>query len=179
MEDDLSALVSLARQTLSEGDAQTAELLLRQCLERDPASSAIHTLLAAALYTQDRMGDALQILALGRNHAPDDPQLNLFAGQIYLERGMLANAQSLFDHVAKCHPDQAQAYLGLARIALISGAVPKAVELLTQALALDPAFMEALFELAGVHKSLGNLRQQINLFARAAFMGAGIQALDQ
>jgi capsular polysaccharide biosynthesis protein/Tfp pilus assembly protein PilF len=125
------------------------------------------------------MGDALQILALGRQYAPDDPPLNLLAGQIYLERGMMANAQSLFDHVAKCHPDQAQAYLGLARVALIGGVISQALGFLIQALALDPSFMDVLFELAGVHKSLGNLRQQVNLFSRAAYMGAGMHALDQ
>ena len=179
MENDLGALVQLAGQTLGAGDAQTAELILRQCLDRDPASATIHTLLAAALYSQGRMADALQVLAAGKQHAPDDPPINLMAAQIYLERGMLANALNLFEHVAKCHPDQAHAYLGLARIALINGTISPALNFLAQALALEPCFMDALFELGGVHKSLGHLAGQVRQFSRAAYTGAGMQAFDQ
>jgi cytochrome c-type biogenesis protein CcmH/NrfG len=119
-----------------------------KALEKDPKNSEKIKDLAALYYTAGRYDDAIQILQLGREVAPQDEEIPALMGQIYTQQAqaekgekqkeLLKKAGDAFAASAEANPDNAEAYLLAGQAYDQAGQPADAIEYYNGYLDLEP-----------------------------------------
>jgi tetratricopeptide (TPR) repeat protein len=135
---------------------------------QDPAVAV--TEIQAALERGDVAGAKADVNAALRAH-PDDPALNNFAGVIAAQNGEWQSAESHFREAIRLAPRAIPPYENLGRLYQEQGAVdpaalPKALDVYTALLAVDPANAEGLFQSALLRARAGEFGLSLGLLQR-------------
>jgi cytochrome c-type biogenesis protein CcmH/NrfG len=119
-----------------------------KALEKDPKDPEKIKDLAALYYTAGRYDDAIQILQLGREVAPQDEEIPALMGQIYTQQAqaekgekqkeLLKKAGDAFAASAEANPDNAEAYLLAGQAYDQAGQPADAIEYYNGYLDLEP-----------------------------------------
>ncbi len=113
----------------------------RACFTRLSGSDAALTR-ALAYWGLEQYEEANQQFRVAYKQEPNSSALRVEWGQLFLERFNPAEAANLFQEALKLDPNEARAYLGLARVAA-EGYDKKAIDFAHQALERNPKFVEA------------------------------------
>jgi tetratricopeptide (TPR) repeat protein len=137
-------------------------------VERYPHSAMLQIGYGVALYSRGRYEESIKAMCVAADLTPTDPRPYMFLGKMY--NVSASNAGEILvrlEHFVKVQPQNAQAFhyyaMSLWKGQLGEGgrASSQQIEsLLRQALALDPKFAEAYFQ-------LGNLYAELNQFPEA------------
>ena len=127
----LDARRNLAMAHLEQGKIEPAKKLLKECLKLDPTNVWSLALLGNIATRHDRNPDVAAFyyetgLAISPN---DNILLNNFAA-LQMERGRMAEAQSLFERALAANPSYPNTYYGLALLHKVTRAPEKALGLL-------------------------------------------------
>ncbi len=108
-------LILRANRYLDEGDVQTAFDLLREAVSRQPSNVAALELMAEAALRSARWQDAEFALKSALSLQPDNLNLQLRLGSVYLAKGDASAARDIFRQLTESYPhsDRAWAALGL------------------------------------------------------------------
>lgn len=108
-------LILRANRFLDEGDVETAFDLLREAVSRQPSNVAALELMAEAALRSARWQDAEFALKSALALQPDNLNLQLRLGSVYLAKGDASAARDIFRQLTESYPhsDRAWAALGL------------------------------------------------------------------
>ncbi len=137
-------LILRANSLLDEGDVDTAFGLLREAVSRQPSNVAALELMAEAAVRTGRWQDAEFALKTALGLQPDNLNLKLRLGGVYLAKDEPSAARDIFQELTESYPhsDRAWAALGLldARLSSNDG---RALSELERALEENPLLPEA------------------------------------
>jgi tetratricopeptide (TPR) repeat protein len=126
---------------------------LRSQLRRNPGS-LVYLELAEALRRRGRLEEALELADLGLQHHPDlDDARDLYA-RILADQGNVSQARAMWTALRDRNPRHVGALKGLGYIAFRAGHLDEALELLEDALAINPSD-------ASVVRALRTVRQAV------------------
>jgi cytochrome c-type biogenesis protein CcmH/NrfG len=134
-----------------------------------PHTSEAYSIALRAISNGD-LPKALSYITQAINLEPKAVDLVYLQGEIYRMQGTSAGALKSYNQALKLQPDFAPAYLGLARLAMISDP-PKlkdAQDDLAKALELDPTMQEATLELANLYIQQNNFQAALDQLAQGA-----------
>lgn len=122
---------------------------LRRMVERPEASSAelsaeygrLGTLLMAA----EQLDAAEPAYLNAQQLQPDDARWPYYLGQLYRQRGPIAQAAASFERVLALRPDDVPALVWLGEVSLTQGRIDAAGERFNRVLTLQPQLVPALF----------------------------------
>ncbi len=136
-------LILRANHLLDEGDVDTAFGLLREAVSRQPSNVAALELMAEAAVRTGRWQDAEFALKSALGLQPDNLNLKLRLGGVYLAKDEPSAARDVFQELTESfpHSDRAWAALGLIDAGL--GNVSRALNELSRALRENPLLPEA------------------------------------
>ena len=136
------------------GDSVQKQMLgqvsaLRRMVERPEASSAelsaeygrLGTLLMAA----EQLDAAEPAYLNAQQLQPDDARWPYYLGQLYRQRGPIAQAAASFERVLALRPDDVPALVWLGEVSLTQGRIDAAGERFNRVLKLQPQLVPALF----------------------------------
>jgi tetratricopeptide (TPR) repeat protein len=83
-----------------------AEVLFRRLLQLDAKSVASHRNLAAALFAQDKVDEAVEQYQIALNLDPRDPQLKVELARVQVGRGNFSAALAALDSMPRAQPSQ-------------------------------------------------------------------------
>ena len=152
----------LGQALLAQGQPSAALTELERA--RDLGWNAAVVTLAMARARSDlgehnRVAELLDDLELADLDVADRRAAGILLGRTLLGQERIEEAREAFSTVLTEHPDHAPAGIGLARVALLNAETDLAREHLEQALAADPAAIEAWELLGHLEQSLGNPEQ--------------------
>ncbi|RIK44050.1 MAG: hypothetical protein DCC55_03825 [Chloroflexi bacterium] len=144
-------LNNMAATTLDQGgDLDTAELLLRQAIEQDPAYASPHNNLARLHYLRNDFPAALAEHQQAIQLSPDNALYHFNLGLTYERMNDLAGAVAAYRTAVLLDPAYARAFNNLGFTYLLIGELKQATEALERGLALAP-------DLPALHKNLGRV----------------------
>jgi tetratricopeptide (TPR) repeat protein len=158
-------LINRANQHLADGEIERSLELARDAVDRDPDNIGALELMAEAARAAAYWDDAKYALRAALGLQPNDLNLRLRLGEVYLATGDLSAARDEFRGLTESdpHSDRAWAALGLLDAKL--GRKDRAIEELARALSENPllpeaqlAYGELLLEESQIDKALENLR---------------------
>ncbi len=168
LQDDDRVRTQLAETLLAAGDLDASAAQLEILFERSPRWAPAHWVRARLLRAQGRPAEALEaykdalryskelgyleqrrIAREALRQAPEDAELQLLAGHIYLQNRVYSAAAEQYRRVLTLDPTSVAAHGGLGRVALERRDFDAAIEHFRQALALSPTLKEeiGLYEL--------------------------------
>ncbi|WNO54137.1 tetratricopeptide repeat protein [Stakelama saccharophila] len=161
------ALAVLARAHLALGDGAAAEATLGRAVAAGFARDAALPDYAAAYVLQGQPERALD--TLDRIDGPPDAQMLDTRGRALQAMGDFEAARDAFEAAAELAPDDARAWIALARFRRAAGDVAGAIVASRRAVAADRNFPEALYVRAGL------VREQYGLTASLPWYEAALQ----
>jgi tetratricopeptide (TPR) repeat protein len=145
----------------NDHNPQQAVLAFKRVLELDPQLREMpigRTLfwqhLADDMVECGRIDDARQVLVQALAQTSDPSLLNRL-GRTYFLQGDLENAERSFHQAVALDPNQYEAYVELAKVAIQRRDRQEALKLLNQARALAPQGQNVLYSLVSVYRQLG------------------------
>ncbi|MDM8564640.1 alkaline phosphatase family protein [Candidatus Halobeggiatoa sp. HSG11] len=147
-------------------------LNLRSQAQFDPFF--MHYLLGDILFNEGKYEEALTTLEKAEKINPKAVNLHNLLGQVYLEMHSLPKARASFKTVISYDPHNADAYLGLARIALAQTKYRKASNLAHKALGLQFHFPIAHYYLGLIQEKLGQLQKAEESFQTALYQNPNL-----
>ena len=87
-------------------------------------------------------------------------------GMVYMERGMLKEAQALFERVIKLYPGHHKGYYNLGLIYHRKGDLRKSMEYFNRSVTLKPEFIKGHYNLATLYAKQGNMDLAIRHYTR-------------
>jgi len=120
------------------------------------AASADQFRIAKRAYEEGDWDVFIQNMLLLEPLEPDSADIPYFVGEAYRFKEEYGQAANYYNRSIDINPDFAPAYLGLARVSLLSNPKFKADDLFKKAIALDPNFGETYLERARYLISLGD-----------------------
>ena len=139
--DNAAARLLLGSIYIETGEALSADKELRKAKSLGLAQQQVMPLLGKAWLM---LGQADRILAEIADDAALPPAMLALRGDALLALDRRDEARTLYTRMLEAHPDQAEALLGLARIAALEQQTAAAKLLLAQALKSAPASIDAL-----------------------------------
>lgn len=137
----VDTLVGMIRR--KDGRPDLAEKLVRQAIDRNPANSDAHLVLLEAL---DRRGASEdEIVAAAEAAVAQAPVPEVFHQIVtfWMRRKARTKAVQVLEHAVSLLPDESRLKARLASLLLRQGRRPEAIELLRQAMDLDPMLPDA------------------------------------
>ncbi|HEX2677591.1 MAG TPA: hypothetical protein VHM19_13150, partial [Polyangiales bacterium] len=145
--------------------------ILQRLQERHNAAPGIELALAADAARRQAWNEVDPLLAVARAQTPNDPYVDLVAGEVAIRQGKLAEADKAFGLALK-HGGAARAQWGLARVAIAKNDDKSAQAAIEETLKLSPLHVEARIAQARVlwlqgkeESALTRLRQALGLEA--------------
>jgi tetratricopeptide (TPR) repeat protein len=138
-------------------DLPAAIASFRRAIAANPDLPGIHFELAEALHSSDSQtdrADAEKEYAIALQTNPREVQAAVRLGDINADRGELEKAEGFYDRALGQQENNPDAALGLARVYSQRNENDKALPLLQQVLAADPANMLAHFRLSALYRKL-------------------------
>ena len=160
--------VKLGEALLAAGDLEGAQAALEVVLDRSPRWAPAHVAMAKLYRARGQVPEALreykqaleyseelgylkqrEIALEALELAPQDVELNLMLGHIYLQNKVYSGAAAQYEKVLQLDPNAVAAYGGLGRVALEKREYERALEYFQQALSKEPTLKEkiGLYEL--------------------------------
>uniref|UniRef100_A0A1I8H1S4 protein O-GlcNAc transferase n=1 Tax=Macrostomum lignano TaxID=282301 RepID=A0A1I8H1S4_9PLAT len=164
---DLTGLAELAQREYSAGDYERAEQHCMQLWRQDPENTSI-LLLLSSIYFQSRRLDKsayFSQLAIKQNPMLAEAYSNL--GNVYKERGHLAEAIENYRHALRLKHDFIDGYVNLASALVAAGDTEGAVGAYVQVLQYSPDLYCVRSDLGNLLKALGRLDE-----AKACYLKA-------
>lgn len=150
------------------GQANEAEVVLRQAVDQAPASIEPRAVLATFLKMQGRFDEAVSALDLSQG-TPDQTALAMNAkARIRFQQGQMAETEALLQKAREVDPDVTATYHNLALLDIRSGRLDRAVDWYRQALARSPQDIAARLSLAEGLESLGQIDEALTELRQAA-----------
>jgi Flp pilus assembly protein TadD len=138
----LPDLILRANRLLDEGDVETAFQLLREAVSRQPNNVAALELMAEAAVRSARWQDAEFALKSALSLQPDNLNLQLRLGGVYLAKGDASAARDVFRQLTEGYPHSDRAWAALGLLDARLGNHERAVRELERALNENPLLPE-------------------------------------
>lgn len=135
-------LILRANRLLDEGDVETAFQLLREAVSRQPTNVAALELMAEAALRSGRWQDAEFALKSALSLQPDNINLQLRLGGVYLAKNDASAARDVFQGLTDRYPHSDRAWAALGLLDARLGNSERALRELEQALAENPLLPE-------------------------------------
>lgn len=113
---DPNQLIRLGFSLWKLGDLEHARLATIQALSMDPGCQGGYLNLAAILYDEGRLGEAIKVLTEGIKRNPGDPTFVLYLGNLYKESGCHSLAEEAYLKAISLKPELLQAHESLANM---------------------------------------------------------------
>lgn len=155
---DAGIFASWAGILLTNGDRAGATALLQRSLANDPLRHDAGAMMGALLRKAGEIDAACAFLQPIVAAHPGYANLAWEYGQALMTAERLPEAQAQFERLLQLQPQHAHAQVALAKVALSRGATTRAIELLRDALAVEPDNVHAWWEL--VHAQDGELNEE-------------------
>ncbi len=126
--------------------------------EWDDAQISLAEILALSGSYDQALAHVKTVLKAGRI----DVRGALLAGQLYLQKNDLPNAERSYALAVKCSPNNPMGYVGLGRVHLQQKNVKEALSQFDKALQIQPNYIEALRLISAVHISSKQYKIAIN-----------------
>lgn len=152
---------------INSGKAEEAIPHLRLALMYDRSSPFIHRRLSLAWGASGRRDKAVEVLHEGLQQAPQDPELNLLAGQVALEEGDYPRALQHLTVAANAERTAAQAGPALVDAMLWLGKSQAAEKRARALRKMAPQDLELVLGLAGILEDHGRLRASLGHYRAA------------
>lgn len=162
-------LALLGRIALRTGALVQAEQFLREAMQRGAGDIEVQRDLAAALYQQDRLGDALNAFTFLEQKAPD-PQSSATRALILDKLGRTEDALSAHRALVESEPENTQFWIGYGHSLRAAGDTDGAIAAYRRATAIDDERGEAWWSLANIKAKV--LTEQDIARMEAALAGA-------
>lgn len=134
-----------------------ARVAYQHAVALDPRRFEWHYLLGMLELSVENVAEAITSLDIAIGLDPDNYPARIRRGRAHLDSADLDRAKTDFEHAQAVSPEAAAALGGLGRVALERGKYREAVELLSSALALDPAASSLHHTLGMAYRGLGEL----------------------
>jgi len=141
--DNVGALVRLAQLDATEGNISAMEAHLREAVSADPVAVVPRLLLARYRLQQNRVKDAMELLAPVEDRAQDNPEFLVTLTTAQLMDGSPETAKSTVQQLLRRAPKSAAAHFLSARVAAGTGDAAAVNDELAESVKLDPNFFEA------------------------------------
>ena len=135
-------LILRANRLLDEGDVETAFQLLREAVSRQPTNVAALELMSEAALRSGRWQDAEFALKSALSLQPDNLNLQLRLGGVYLAKNDASAARDVFQGLVDRYPHSDRAWAALGLLDARLGNTDRALRELEQALAENPLLPE-------------------------------------
>jgi len=112
-----------------------------------PEITVLSKFLSVSLLMQKKFREGLQVLNRAIKSSPNDPELFLNRGNLFLELRDLGEAKDNFLRSISLDPDCAEAYRDLAQINRDMGEIEEAIKNLSRSIELSPNFFDAYSDL--------------------------------
>lgn len=150
------------------GDLRTAVKLYRKVLLDEPREPNALRLLGVARMQQNRLDDALALIARSIKVAPASADGHYYLGMLSRQRGDKAQATAALRQCIAIDPSHENAHLMLAGMAREAARPDEAAAHFTRALAINPRSLDGLVQYAALHQDLGRPEEALALLDRAA-----------
>ena len=147
----------MARQQLAEGQAETAESILRQVVAAYPEHDEALFRLGLLVAGGRRYDEAIAFLHRAAAAAPANPDYHYNLGAVLQVSDRPAEAVQAFLRVTQLSPDDALAHLRHGEALVSLGRPEDAVYAFRHAARVDPSLSDAHFQLAAALMDAGNL----------------------
>lgn len=154
---DVPALTRSGNEALQSAQYFRAIELFRTALEKNPSDFAANIGLSEAYYWLDEPDQAWVYVTEAKRLAGTDTNVGNLQGRIAIALGRLDLAEELFLDVAAVEPNNVDAQIGLAELALAKGQSSDAAMSLESALTLNPQHRKTLLSLVLVYEQLGRV----------------------
>lgn len=153
---DPIVLFQLAHTAVGAGDAQAAIRYYERCVRLKPDfSDGWHFLLKSYQDIGNQVA-AKQTLVRGYENCPNSPAILIEMANSFYAQKKYQRAISFFRKSIRFRPNEALAYIGLARIYFVTGEVDKGIRSMEDALNAEPGYPLALTTLAKYAIETGN-----------------------
>lgn len=157
--DQLSSfsLAELAHREYQAGDYENAERHCMQLWRQDPTNTGVLLLLSSIHFQCRRYDKSAQFssYAIKQNPLLAEAYSNL--GNVFKERGQLAEALDNYRHAVRLKPDFIDGYINLAAALVAAGDMEGAVQAYVSALQYNPDLYCVRSDLGNLLKALGRL----------------------
>ena len=174
--DDLLGMTIAAEAAMTLWQLERAEMLLRTVLQRAPTFLRASILLSSCLTNQVRPRDAIAVLDEVVARKPNNATTLAQLAQLRVEVGDVDEASRIQQRLVAVDPARPKHRVDLAHICSIAGRRTEAIEVLRQALQMDPSMGGAWWSLANYFPD--EIRESDEQAIRDAFAG-GTGALDE
>jgi protein O-GlcNAc transferase len=154
---DSNALAELAHREYQNGDYDRAEQHCIQLWRHDPTNTGVLLLLSSIHFQCRRLEKSAYFsqLAIKQNPMLAEAYSNL--GNVFKERGQLAEALSNYRHAVRLKPDFIDGYINLAAALVAAGDLEQAVQAYVTALQYNSDLYCVRSDLGNLLKALGRL----------------------
>ena len=164
--------VADARKLCNEGlsavdrrDLGRAESLLERAVKQCPTDVDARRHYADVLWRRGERMEAVKQIAAAMRLSPGDVGLCIDGGRMYMELGLLDDADRLAAEAVRGAPGSAAAWHLHGQVALVRGRPEEALADFHRALAIDPDDRELLLETAEVYRRLGRPQRALATLA--------------
>jgi len=154
-------LGNYANLLLDTRDYDRAAQVARSALDIDPKNTAANYVLATCLTRGGDQAQAEPLLEIALQANPQRAEFLTLRGMHLLKSKAYAQADECFKHLLRLHPRHAEAYVGLARIAMEQDRLEEALVYQDQAIALKPAIPESHLNRGVILSWLGRLDEAV------------------
>ncbi len=158
---------------LQLGDLVVAEAELRAALERNFDRDRVEAPLAETLLRLERNQQLIDEIPPGRRPAELEASVRISRGYALLNLHRPDDARESFEQASALATNPTAAQFGLARTLGVSGDVPRAITVLTAALASDPKFADGWAFLGQLHRAQGDMAGARANFDKALALNPG------
>ncbi|MEQ8204663.1 MAG: sulfotransferase, partial [Woeseia sp.] len=151
----------------TSGDLQSAEMIYRDILTREPTHVEAARLLAGIAVHHKRFRDAEVFLKKVLELAPDHARAWLDLANVQREMDQLDSAVDSARQVLRLAPDSAESYMAYAGAVGMTGAHEDAIEAYQRAIAMAPEKAGAMCAMAHHQKTVGHQNDAIASYRRA------------
>ena len=162
---DARRLSNLGLSASDSGDLLRAEGLLEQAVERCPTDIDARKHYAQVLWDRGEKMAAVNQIGEALALSPGDIDLCIDGGQMYLELGLLDDAERLADEAVRTVPRSSAAWHLRGQVALARGRPIDALADLQHSLAFEPDNREVLLDTAEVYRQLDRPKRALATLA--------------
>jgi tetratricopeptide (TPR) repeat protein len=147
-------LVQQGASAMDRGDWVVAEDLLNHAVQVSPLDPDVHRRYAETLWHRGAAQQAITQLEEAARLAPEDPQIAVRTGEMYLATGQMARARKAADRALDLDPKLATAWALRGRTNEASGALKPALADYQRSLGYQPDDRQVLLAVAEIYRQL-------------------------
>lgn len=165
--DQDSYVYVLASANVAQGNLSKAASLFGQLLQKHPQDAILKYAMGAVDYLQGKYPEAESSLKQSLKTQPDQVAASYYLGLTYDAAGQGDQSVAVFRDLLRSHPQHAPSYVKLGSILLRQHEYEEAQQLLERAVLLDPASVQAHYQLGVLLRRLGKTAESDSHFAES------------